>query len=197
MSEDMAAILRTIREVGESLERRAQRAAGANLMIWGLVSASIFLFYQLVEWRPEPYREAFGSALSWVWLAPVAAGYVASAVVGARFGRAGDDAAAWADYRRGLVPGTIVTLLAIVLIATGQHAFIPGALVATVGIFFVSIRERESRVDRACRRTGLAMIGAGIALVFLAGAAWASLAAAVAMGLPLFGVGAWLYATAR
>lgn len=197
MSEELGAILRTIREVEQSLDRRAQRAAGVNLMIWGLASASIFVFYQLAEWNPAPYERALGPALRWIWLAPIAVGYVASALVGARLGRAGVDEPSRRSYRRGMLPGLAATAIAAVLMITGQHAFIPGALVATIGLFMVGFGQAETSIGRACRIAGIVMLIAGVALVALWQAEWTSLAAAVAMGVPLFATGVWLYQAAR
>lgn len=193
---DLDAILTTIREVETSLERRTMRAVGANLMIWGLASASIFAFYELVERNPAPYQDALGAALSWVWLAPIAVGYVASAVVGARIGRFGADRAARRAYAKGFVPGLLVSAVAAALLLTGRGEMVPGALLVALGATFVAFGDRATRMGRACLALAAVLVLSGAAVLTFQ-PSWASLAAAVAMGGGLVALGTWTYFDAR
>lgn len=193
---EIGAILRTIREVEESLERRSARATGANLMIWGLVSGSIFLFYQLVAWNSGPYAAALGPTLKWVWLVPVALGYVGSALVGARLGSFGADDAARKSYRRGLLPGIIATVLAAILIVMQRGDLIEGALLVVVGTFFVTFSPGKTPTGRACSVAAMVFILSGIGLMLWRGDT-ASLLAAIVMGGGLIGLGTWFYTSAR
>ncbi|HET6406097.1 MAG TPA: hypothetical protein VFH78_15760 [Candidatus Thermoplasmatota archaeon] len=170
MDGDLDAILRTIKEVEVSLERRYARAEGTLLMIWGLVGASIFAFYQLVVWNPDAYRDALGGWLNWVWLLPMALGYVASALVGARLGRMADAPDRAARLRRMAVPGLVVALLVTALVATGRYQFVYGG-VTLVGAAAILAHAWEAR-GSPTRATSLAIGGAmalvGVALLALA-----------------------------
>jgi len=193
---DLGPILQTIREVEVSLERRSARAAGVNLMIWGSVSGSIFLFYQLVAWNPDPYVAMLGPALDWIWLAPIAFGYAASALVGARLGRFGADEEARRSYRKGMIPGAFATLVAAVLIITQRGDLVAGALLVVLGAFFVAFADRATAAGRACLVSAALFAATGIGLMAWRGET-ASLVAALVMGGGLLALGTWFYAAAR
>lgn len=127
-------ILRTLREVGESLDRRAARAEGVNLVIWGFAAALIFAFYQLATWNPDPYAAALGGALHWVWIAPMAVAYAASMMVGARLGRLGVDAARRRALQYCAIPALVIALVVTSLILTDRDDAIYGGVTIVGGI---------------------------------------------------------------
>ncbi|HVM44356.1 MAG TPA: hypothetical protein VM582_00370 [Candidatus Thermoplasmatota archaeon] len=178
---ELDAILRTIREVETSLERRSARAEGALLMIWGLVGAVIFAFYQLVVWNHDPYHAALGPWLNWMWVLPMAVGYVASGLVGARLGRMGADAERRRRVRAGLVPAAVIAVLAAALVLTGSYDFIYGGVTLVAGLSSAFFAWRAP--PGAVRAVGLAVGGAlaalGVLLLATAGATWAPGAASL------------------
>lgn len=191
---DLDGILHALREVEASLDRRVARAEGANLMVWGLVGASIFAFYQLATWNHAPYHAALGPLLPWVWVGPVLAGYVLTAVVGARLGRAASDPAVRRDLRLGLVPGALATLLATALVLTERYEYVYGGVTAVVGATTLAFCVPAPRT----RFRGWALAsGAGMLLVGLALLArpvdWAGLVAALAFVVGLVGLGTVRY----
>lgn len=181
---ELDAILQTIREVEVSLERRAARAQGSLILIWGLVSAVIFGFYQLVESNPAPYRNAFGAWLGWLWIVPLALGYVASAVVGARLGRMGADAHRQRDFRRTLLPGLAIGALAATLVVTGTTDLIAGGATLLAGVFFLAFAwpPGATPVSRVCWWIGVPLIALG-AWMLVFPQPWSSGAAAVAFAV--------------
>lgn len=195
---ELDAILRTIREVEESLERRYARAEGTSLFIWGLVGASIFAFYQLVATNPAPYVAALGPALNWVWLLPMAVGYAATMLVGARLGRLGAKPEQRASLRRGLMPGTITALAVTILLATGRYPLVPGVVLLVSGVSFLAFSWPAPR--SASRTTGL---GAGLALtlvgalLLVVASAWTSGIAAALFLLAFGALGLVRYAQGR
>lgn len=199
MTEDLTAILRTIREVEDSLERRAARAEGTNVMIWGLVGASIFAFYQLVESDHDTYATALGPWVSWAWLVPMAIGYVASGIVGARLGRMGASAAQRRGYRRGLIPGLLIAALVTVLVLTQRYQFVYGGVTLLAGLACILIAWPAPH--GATRTTGLAVGAAmtivGIALLALWNAPWAAGAAALAFLVGYLTLGTVIYRRGR
>lgn len=195
---DLDAILHTLREVEASLDRRVARAEGANLMVWGLVGASIFAFYQVVEWNHAPWSAALGPLLAWVWLGPILAGYVLTAIVGARLGRVTRDPAVRRDLRMGLVPGALATLLAAALVLTERYEYVYGGVTAVVGAATLAFSVPAPRTP--FRRWALAS-GAGMLLVGLTLAArpieLAGLVAALAFLVGLVGLGTVRYRLAE
>lgn len=181
MNEDLGAILRTIREVETNLERRHARAEGTLLMIWGLVGAVIFAFYQLVELDHEAYHRAFGPLVSWMWVLPMALGYAASAVVGARLGRLGADEERKRRFRNGLVPGLIVAALVTVLVVTERYSFVYGGVTLVSGLApaFFWWRAPPSAVRTASLVVGGAMALVGVVLLLFGDALYASGVAAL------------------
>ena len=169
MTEDLSAILRTIREVEVSLERRYARAEGTILMIWGLVGATIFAFYQLVEWNSTPYVNALGEWIQWMWLLPMAMGYVASAIVGSRLGRMGADEQRQRDFRRGALPGILVAILATTLVLTQRYHYIYGGVTAISGLALLAFAWTRPRTNT--RTTSLA-IGATMTAIGATLLAW-------------------------
>lgn len=195
---DLDAILGTLREVEASLDRRVARAEGANLMVWGLVGASIFAFYQLATWNHAAYHAALGPLLPWVWVGPIAVGYVLTAVLGARLGRASSDAAARRGLRLGLIPAALATLLATVLVLTERYEYVYGGITALCGATTLAFCAPAPR--SAFRAWALAsgggMLLAGAALVLWPND-WAGLLAAVAFLVGLVGLGTVRYRLAE
>lgn len=83
---DLDAILDTIREVEDTLEKRSERATGAIMMVWGAMAGLIFGFYHLVS-ADTAVASALGGLVAWAWVPPMLVGYALTAVVGARLGR--------------------------------------------------------------------------------------------------------------
>lgn len=190
--EDLSDIIRAIRDVDASLERRLERAQGATMVMWGVVTFVISLFYQLVAWNPEPYRAAFGALLPWVWAAPVAAGYAASALTGARIassaGASAKARAAMADF----LPVAVSAALAAGLVLAQHTERIAGALL--VG-FALTLWLRCVRAPRGPFRSGALGVAA---ICTVAGAAlavwplpWSWLASGVLYGGALAFLGRW------
>lgn len=195
---ELDAILRTIREVEESLERRYARAEGTNLVIWGLVGASIFAFYQLVEANPAPYLAALGPAINWVWVVPMTIGYAATMMVGARLGRLGADADKRRKLRRGLIPGAVTALAVTILIATGRYHLVYGVVPLVSGVAFLGFSWPAPRGPS--RATGLAAgmaLSAVGALLLAWESTWASGIAAAAFLAAFGALGLVRYASGR
>lgn len=192
---DLDAILRTIREVEVSLERRFARAEAALLMIWALVGATIFGFYQLVEIDHGSYLATFGPALPWMWIGPMALGYVASAIVGARLGRIGIDEKKQRDFRRGAIPGLFVAILATALVVTERYHYIYGGVVGISGIALIAFAKPTSRTRTLSITLGAAMTATGIALLALADLPWAPGIAALTFLLAYLTLGTVKYRT--
>lgn len=194
---DLDAILRTLREVEVSLERRFARAEAAFLMIWGLVGASIFAFYQIVELDHARWGAILGPWTSWAWIAPTLAGYVASAIVGARLGRMGADQTQRRDLRRGVIPGILVALLVTVLILTERYQFIYGGVTAISGLALIVLpcaRPRTRTRDLAVG-IGIGMIAMGTALLAWWDHTWTPGIAAVTFLLGYLTLGTVKYRT--
>ncbi|HET6404404.1 MAG TPA: hypothetical protein VFH78_07140 [Candidatus Thermoplasmatota archaeon] len=81
---ELSEIVGAIRQVEVTIERRAARAEGTFLTLWGLGVAAIFLFYREAHANPALYRGALGPLVDWMWLAPFAVCYAATLVLGAR-----------------------------------------------------------------------------------------------------------------
>lgn len=130
-SGDMGEILQAIREVRLNLDRRAARAFGATTIVWGVSSALVFAFYQLVMWNPAPYEAALGPFLLWVWVLPVGVGYAATVVLGAQIGRIEPKVA-----KPFLVvgAGVLVGVLALLgLLFAGEFRRVPGLWLFVLG----------------------------------------------------------------
>lgn len=190
---DLDAILSTLREVEASLDRRVARAEGAVLMVWGLVGAAIFAFYQLVLWNHEPYEAALGPLLPWVWAGPIAVGYVLTAAIGARLGRATSEGGREA-LRRGILPGALATLLATVLVLTEAYEYVYGGITALCGATTLAfcLPAPRSAFRAWGLASGLGMLAVGLGLV-LWPTAWAGLAASLAFLVGLVGLGTVRY----
>lgn len=195
---ELDAILRTIHEVEESLARRYARAEGTNLVIWGLVASSIFAFYQLVESNPAPYLEALGPVLEWVWLLPLAIGYAATMLVGARLGRLGADEKTRRAFRRARIPGALTAAAVVLLIVSGRYHLIYGAVPIVSGVSFLAFSwgapRGPSRV--AGQAAGVALSLVGLALLAWT-SPWSSGIAAVAFLLAFGAVGTVRYRLGR
>lgn len=166
VKEELGPILEAIREVEESLACRANRQGGALMILWGVIAALIAAFYQAVVWNPAPYHAALGPLLPWVWLAPMAVGYVAAVLAGLRMRREDADPAAARERLLDVAPGIVAGVTAGALSALGLFALIPGALL--VG-FALSLALRVRRAQPRMRSpswgfAGLALV-AGVALL--------------------------------
>lgn len=199
MNEDLGAILRTIREVEVSLERRTARAQGVLLMIWGACAASIFGFYQLVKWNHDPYVDALGEGLNWVWVGPIVVAYVASALVGARLGRLGATPEQRRHLRRGAIPALIITGVVTALILTERYHYIYGAVTLLSGVACIAFawNKPHDLARSASFGVGAALSAVGLALVPFAGSVWAPGVAALAFLVGYLLLGTVLYRLGR
>lgn len=177
---ELDAILRTLREVEINLERRYARAEGTLLMIWGLVGASIFAFYQLVTLDHDRYHAALGPALNWAWILPMSLGYVASAILGARLGRIGPHPERQRRLRRGAIPGILIAILVTTLIITQRYHYIFGGVVTIAGIALVALAHPRSPTRTLSTTLGATMTALGLTLLALGDAPWVPGAAALA-----------------
>lgn len=190
---DLDSILDTLREVQASLDRRVARAEGALLMVWGLVGAAIFAFYQLVHWNHAPYEAALGPFLPWIWTAPIALGYVLSGVIGARLGQARPH-----GTRHGLlasaIPGLLATLLASLLVLTQRYEYTYGGITALVGATTIAfaLANPPTPLRPWSLASGGGMVAAGAALMIWTGP-WAGAYAALAFLVGLVGLGTVRY----
>ena len=164
---ELGDILTAIREVEESLDRRADRVGGALMMTWGVIVALVAAFYQLVAWNPAPYVRALGPFLPWVWVAPVAVGYAAGVLVGVRHAARSRDPE---DRRQALLdflPALTSTVLAAGLVLVGREDLIAGALLVGLSAS-VLLRCRAARPSP--RFLQVAWLAAGVSA--LAGVAF-------------------------
>lgn len=196
---DLDAILDTLREVEASLERRVARAQGALLMVWGFVGASIFAFYQLVLWNHDAFIAVIGHrAIDWLWVGPIALGYVLTAILGARLGRATRDADVRRGFRRSMLPALLATALAATLVVTQRYQYIFGGITLVCGLTSLAF----SWGGPASRFRPWALASGGMmAIVGAALLVWpddrAPLVAAVAFLVGLVGLGTVRYRSAE
>lgn len=194
---DLDDILRAIREVDANLDRRAERAAGAVMVTWGIAAASIFAFYHVVALNPDPYVDALGGVLNWVWLGPIALAYVASIVAGARAGRLARSEEQQRAWKRSLLVGSVPTLVAAALVLADESDRIPGAILLWLPAVCIVVATRARGAPRVGARA-LAVIAGALGLLLLAWPTeWSSLVAAVVYGAGLAGLGTLQYASAR
>lgn len=164
-------ILTAIREVEESLDRRANRVGGALMVMWGIIAALVAMFYQLVMLNPEPYEHVLGPFLPWAWVAPVSVGYAAGALVGARLLAATHETGHRRQTLLDFVPAVTSTAIAAALTLAGRFDLIPGALLAG---FSVSLALRCRAAERASPEFLRAAYGAS-AVCAVAGVAFLAL----------------------
>lgn len=190
--DDLGPILDTLREVNESLERRARRATAANAVTWGLVASSIFAFYAWAHAnRDATLVQALGEAgfLPWMWAPPVLLGYVATLATGARLGRIAPRSAQ-AQGARWLTLALLVPVAAVVLSnLTGVGLrLIPAMWVAFLGVVHLNSGcMRGDALDKAVLWGSFALAPL---LPFLP-YAWANAAASLWYLAALAGYGAW------
>lgn len=195
--DDLDDILQAIREVDANLDRRAERAAGAVMVTWGIAAAAIFAFYHVVALNPDPYVDALGAALHWVWLGPIALAYAASMLAGARAGRLSRSVEQKRAWKRSLLIGSVPTAVATALVLAGESDRIPGAILLWLpaACYFVAVRGRGA--PRVGARA-LAVIASALGVLLIAWPTpWSSLVAAVVYGAGLAGLGTLQYASAR
>lgn len=193
-ADDLGPILDTLREVNESLDRRAARAAAANRVTWGLVAGSIFAFYAWAHAdRGMPLFVALREAgvMPWVWTVPVALGYVATLATGARLGRIAprSDAARGARW---LLVALLVPVAGVVAANVTGHGvgLIPAMWVAFLGVAFLQQGcLRGDAPDRVATWGSFALAP----VVALLPPAWGNAAASAWYLLALAALGAWRY----
>lgn len=175
-SAELGDILTAIREVEQSLDRRADRVGGALMITWGVIVALIAGFYQLVAWNHDAYHRAFGPFLPWMWVAPVAVGYAAGVLVGVRTSGRAAEAEARRQALLDFAPALVSTVIAGALVVAQREFLIPGALLVGFGASLL-LRCRASAAPLAYLRAAWMAAGvcilAGIAfLVQPVGWAW-------------------------
>ena len=189
---ELDAILRTIREVEASLERRSARAGAFVMMTWGTVAAAIFLFYGLVLRDPEPFVARMGeTAVEWAWAPPIVLGYLLTSLAQVRLGRmradAGSRSLRWLLL---VLLAPIAALLAIQLTDFGWQ-LIPAMWVAFLGYTCLAWRTPEGA--RASRWIGYASFATALALALPPLWEWANFLAAGWYAVFLAGRGVYLY----
>ena len=164
---ELGDILDAIREVETSLDRRADRAGGALMVMWGVIVALIAAFYQVVTWSPEPYQRALGPLLPWAWVAPVAVGYAAGALVGVRVAARAEDPAERRRAAADFAPALVSTAIAAALVLAGRHGLIPGALLVGFGVTLLlrCLGQLKPRLLRAAWAAAAVCAVAGVALL--------------------------------
>lgn len=187
------AILRTIEEVEVSLAKRAERAGALVMLTWGLVGTGILLFYGLAEqggtWEGYDRR-----TIQWAWVAPVALGYVLTALAQVRLGRARREPDGRGIARLlvfVLVPVALVVAMSVTRRAT---ELVPALWVAFLGFMHLAWRPGVARTDRAI---GLASFAAALVLALPPAWPFAYFGAAAWYAVFLAGHGAYRYHQAR
>lgn len=194
MSQDLGPILDTLREVHVSLERRAERAAAATGVTWGLVASSIFAFY---AWTHANEDDALVRGLTdaglidWMWIPPTLVGYALTLAVGARLGRMAPRSEQ-ARWNRWLLVALLVPVAAVVVlnVADVGHGIIPSMWVVFLGI--VNVRWGAPKQGVVGKVATFGSFAVAAALAFLP-VAWANLGASVWYLVALAGLCAWSY----
>lgn len=191
---DLDAILATVREVEQTIERRAQRAMGAVMVAWGLAASSIFAFYAWAHAMPG--REE--GLVQWAWVAPSALAYAITVAVGARLGRIGEREGArgmrW--LMLALLPPFAVVVYTSV---TGTGA----EYVSGMWILFLAVvhqfwcRTQEPPLRRVFQVAAAASAALGLALLVHPLGTWGEVVASAWYLLVLAGLGAVKYHLAR
>lgn len=196
---DLSAIIQTIREVEETIDRRAQRAAGATMLVWGIAATAIFAFYHAIA-TGDALGHAVGQLVArWFWVPPVALAYAATVVLGARLGRAVPDAQENRSIRwllLALIPP--LGVLVYVQVTGNREEFVPGMWVAFLGIAHLLFRRgNESAFPPwLCNLAVYGSFALGLALLALH-PWWGNAAAGVWYALALAALGAVKYHAAR
>lgn len=187
---DLDEILDTIREVGETLERRSERGTGAIMMVWGAMCALTFSFYHAVEGGCCASDGAAHSLVHWAWVGPTLVGYALTAAIGARLGRTRAKEGA-TDARRLLLVLLAPLAVLVAVVATGRGtAFIPALWVAFLAFTFLAWPGRARRPTAPFVAAGVSSALLALALALPALHKWAWLAAAAWYALVLGGLGA-------
>lgn len=193
---ELDAILDTIREVEENLERRAERAGGAVNVVWGIVVGGIFAFYHVVGGNPAPFEAAFGALLPWLWLAPTALGYALTVAIGARLGRVGAPGRNVRVLLWSLLP--LIFAIAVFSAVEGLGRFIPALAVGFLGWTCAGITWGDSDPGaRRWRAVAVLSVVAALVLLLPVVAPWANLAAGAWYAVMLAGAGSLQYVKAR
>lgn len=144
--QDLDAILRTIREVEDSLERRSARAGAVVMITWGVVAAAIFTFYGFVD-RDPSIAERLGEGLvRWAWVAPIVLGYILTTLAQVRLGRMRAEQGS-RNLRRFLAILLVpIALLTLILLTGFGWQLIPAMWVAFLGYATLTWHEGPSSV---------------------------------------------------
>lgn len=194
MTEDLTAILRTIREVEDSLERRSARAGAFVMMTWGTVATSIFVFYGLVARDPEPFVARLGeTGVQWAWVPPIVLGYLLNVLAQVRLGRMrAEQGSRNLRWLLGLMLVPIAILLTIQLTGFGWQ-LIPAMWVAFLGYTCLAWKTPDD--GRRSRMIAYACFAAAALLALPPLWEWANFIAAGWYAIFLAGRGALLYYT--
>lgn len=187
---DLDDILDTIREVGETLERRSERGTGAIMMVWGAMCALTFAFYHVANAGCCLAGRFDHTLVHWAWVGPTLVGYALTATIGARLGRVRAKEGA-ANARRLMLVLLPPLAVLVAIIATGRGVgLIPALWVAFLAFTFLAWPGRTRRPTTPFLVAGVASALGAVALALPALRPWAWLAAAAWYALALGGLGA-------
>lgn len=192
--EDLGPILDTLREVNESLDRRAARAAAATGVTWGLVASSIFAFYAWAYAAPHaPLVQALrgSGAMPWMWVPPLLVGYAVNLSTGVRLGRMAPRSEE-ARRVRWLLLALLVPVSAVVAVslAGSGERLVPAMWIAFLGL--AHLQWGPAPRD-APQRVAIAASFALAPAILLMPLGWAYAAAALWYLAALAGLCAWRY----
>ena len=126
-------MLRAASEIDVVLERRVDRTMGAIQVVRALLLGSIFVFYQLVAWNPQPFVSVFGNFLWWVWVVPVLAVRVVDMTLTARTERMARALGRELGLRQWWLPPILAACAAGILEIIQRPEFIGGAVLVAFG----------------------------------------------------------------
>lgn len=195
---ELSEIVGAIRQVESTLERRAGRAEGTFLTLWGFGVAATFLFYRAEHADPAPFAAVLGPLVPWMWLAPFAVCYALTLVLGAKYAPVSvSGRRLWQDPYA--VTGLLVTAA---LVLAGRAVGHPEWSTAGIVVFGgVMLHVRLRSWGASARRLGLALAVASVpvgVVIFLSSTTLVSHAIAAAywgIAWPL--AGALVYARGR
>ncbi len=186
----MTEIVKAIREVEATIDRRAVRTLAAVLMFWGVLTTGIYFFYWNFCMEPGLYDSLFHGFTGLLWVFPVALGYVITALASARVGRLRTSPQESRKIALLVVAFLVPVVVNSLFDLFGVDLNPPGLGVTFVGALFLLFRmERTVWLRRLRLATGALAIPLGFAL-FLWTPCSSQLVAAGVMAVVLIGFGA-------